>query len=293
MSNPNRTIDKTHLSIDQAELRGFIHRDYIAHCFRWSHVVKFLMQRHRFKEEIIMDIGCGRDLPLPRLMYANKMTDFAYVGIDMNSLTMPEMLQTAVNNGKADIQLMGQTDASLVKPEKIVFNAPTVSVCFEVLEHVHPTICQRLVRNIYDLLAPNGHGFFSTPVWNGSAAANHIHEMKYDTVGALLEFCGFEIVDVFGTFASQSEIEPELYKWERDVINIYEGLARYYDSNVLSTIFAPMFPRQSRNAFWHVRKNPKPFTIRFWNPFDLTGNGVDHLPRPLSQHINAEVLFHG
>jgi hypothetical protein len=28
-----KSIDNTHLSIDQAEERGFIHRDYIAHCF--------------------------------------------------------------------------------------------------------------------------------------------------------------------------------------------------------------------------------------------------------------------
>ena len=29
-----KEIDNTHLSIDQAEARGFIHRDYIAHCLR-------------------------------------------------------------------------------------------------------------------------------------------------------------------------------------------------------------------------------------------------------------------
>lgn len=288
MSNPNRTIDKTHLSIDQAELRGFVHRDYIAHCFRWSHVVKFLMQRHRFKEEIIMDIGCGKDLPLPRLMYANKMTDFAYVGIDMNVLTMPEMLKTAVANGKADIQLMGQTDASLVKEKDLIFEKPTVSVCFEVLEHIHPTICLRLVRNIYHLLADGGHAFFSTPVWNGSAAANHIHEMKYDTVGALLEFCGFEIVDVFGTFASQSEIEPMIYNDSKVLGYAYNRLAEYYDSNVLSIIFAPMFPRQSRNAFWHVRKSPNSGKRKFW---DIDGNGLNSMIRPLSQHPEAEKLF--
>jgi 2-polyprenyl-3-methyl-5-hydroxy-6-metoxy-1,4-benzoquinol methylase len=282
MSNPNRTIDKTHLSIDQAELRGFIHRDYIAHCFRWSHVVKFLMQRHRFKEEIIMDIGCGRDLPLPRLMYANKMTDFAYVGMDMNPLTMPEMLKTAVVNGKADIQLMGQTDASKVQAKDIVFEAPTVSVCFEVLEHVHPTICQRLVRNIYALLADNSHAFFSTPVWNGSAAANHIHEMKYDTVGALLEFCGFEILAHFGTFASQSEIEPKIHEY--NLTSWYEKLSNYYDSNVLSTIFAPLFPEQSRNVIWHCRKSK---TV----PYEGVFGPIEGLPRPLSQHPEAEKLF--
>lgn len=282
MPNPDRVIDKTHLSIDQAEIRGFIHRDYIAHCFRWSHVVKFLMQRHRYAEEIILDIGCGKDLPLPRLMYANKMTDFAYVGIDMNDLEMPDMLSTAVKNGKADIQLMPNTDASLVKENDLEFKAPTVAVCFEVLEHVHPRICHRLVSNIHSLLADGGDAFFSTPVWNGSAAANHIHEMKRTTVGSLLESCGFQILDHWGTFASQSEIEP-LIRSVPARNDAYDRLAGYYDSNVLSTIFAPMFPEGSRNCLWHVRKRTQLFPLQFPQG--------DRMPRPLSQHPNAEELF--
>lgn len=279
MPNPNRVIDKTHLSIDTAEERGFIHRDYIAHCFRWSHVVKFLMQRHRFREEIILDIGCGKDLPLPRLMYANKMTNFAYVGVDMNDLSMPEMLKTAVANGKADIQLLGRTDASKITDKDLVFKAPTVGVCFEVLEHVHPAICQRLVRNLYSLLANGADLFVSTPVWNGSAAANHIHEMKHDTVGTLLEFCGFEHVKHFGTFASQSEIEPAIKKGMCG--GLWDALAEYYDSNVLSTIFAPAFPLQSRNCLWHVKKIGRPSTIFLQK----------ELPKPISQHPDAEELF--
>ena len=147
------------------------------HSLRWSHVVRFLMQRHRYKEEIILDVGCGKDMPLPRLMYSNKMTDFAYIGVDANELTMHEALATAVKNGKADIQLMGRTDASKITRHHIQFKPPTVAVCFEVLEHVHPAICRRLVKNVYDLLEDGGHAFFSTPVFNGSAAGNHINEM--------------------------------------------------------------------------------------------------------------------
>lgn len=280
MPNPNRTIDKTHLSIDQAETRGFIHRDYIAHCFRWSHVVKFLMQRHRYKDEIILDVGCGRDQPLPRLMYANKMTDFAYVGVDMNDLEMHPTLSTAVKNGKADIQLMGRTDASKITRDDLEFNPPTVAVCFEVLEHVHPAICRRLVRNVWDLLNDRGDAFFSTPVWNGSAAANHINEMKLETVGALLESCGFEILSYYGTFASQSEIEP-LIRSVPGRADAYDRLSQYYDSNVLSTIFAPMFPHGSRNCLWHVKK---------------TGGASwcfnkDLVPGILGQHPDVEQLF--
>jgi 2-polyprenyl-3-methyl-5-hydroxy-6-metoxy-1,4-benzoquinol methylase len=284
MPNPNRTIDKTHLSIDQAEERGFIHRDYIAHCFRWSHVVKFLMQRHRFKSEIIMDVGCGKDLPLPRLMYANKMTDFAYIGIDMNHLTMPEMLVTAVKNRKADIQLLGGKDASKIKYEELEFEHPTVAVCFEVLEHVHPTICQALVRNVHALLADGGHAFFSTPIYNGSAAANHINEMGRGVLTSLFESVGFNIEANYGTFASQSELIPIIN--ENHMQNIWNALANYYDSNVLSTIFAPMFPHVSRNNLWHLRKLAAPIPKE-----DQAYGDIAMIPKPWGQHPEVEKLL--
>ena len=59
-----KEIDNTHLSIDQAEARGFIHRDYIAHCLRWTHVSKYLHLQARYKTARVIDIGCGKDMPL-------------------------------------------------------------------------------------------------------------------------------------------------------------------------------------------------------------------------------------
>jgi len=252
MPNPNRTIDKTHLSIDLAEERGFLHRDYIAHCFRWSHAVKALMQRHTYKKAIIMDVGCGKDLPLPRLMYANRMTGFAYIGVDMNDLVMPEMLETAINNGKAEIQLMPNRDASLITHNDLEFPLPDFFTMFEVAEHVHPSILRRLLCNLHALGAQKASYYFSTPVFNGGAAANHINEMTYDDFGYALECCGFKHVANYGTFASQTDIGGRV---DKDYPGLMNDLGKYYDSNVLSTIFAPLYPHLSRNAIWHVTKD--------------------------------------
>ena len=52
-----KSVDKTFLSIDNAEERGFLHRDYIAHCLRWTHVVKWLHQGGRYKTARILDVG--------------------------------------------------------------------------------------------------------------------------------------------------------------------------------------------------------------------------------------------
>ena len=62
MSNARgKTVDTTFLSLDNAEERGFIHRDYIAHCMRWTHVIKQLPRGKLYERATIVDAGCGRE----------------------------------------------------------------------------------------------------------------------------------------------------------------------------------------------------------------------------------------
>ena len=101
--------------------------------------------------------------------------------------------------------------------------------------------------------------FFSTPCYNGSAAGNHIAETGYLAFGALLEDLGYQIVDHFGTFASQREYRHLLKSFtyngaETNLEPMFERLREYYDSNVISNIFAPLFPANSRNVLWVLNK---------------------------------------
>ena len=256
-----KSIDNTHLSIDNAEQRGFIHRDYIAHCFRWSYVVKHLLRKHRYKEATILDIGCGREVPLAKLLYSNKMTPKAYIGVDVNKL------QPDFNFGKMApfMNLLGQTDICNIqllegktdifchnKETGDIFDKPTVVTCFEVLEHVEPEHTVRMLQKIREIMDPSGVAIISTPCFNGDAAANHVNEITYEALGTLIQTLGFGISAVHGTFASQRDIEPYLSD-----CNEYWLLKDYYDSNVLSTIFAPLFPEASRNALWVLTQDPQ------------------------------------
>lgn len=272
-----KTIDKTHLSIDNAEERGFIHRDYIAHCHRWSHVVKYLLQKHRYKGATILDIGCGKEVPLAKLLYSNKMTAIdAYIGVDVNKLDPDFNFGSMADN----IQLCGKQDICNLKlsrsnnpdspepfcefPGEYAFNRPTVITCFEVLEHVEPEHTRRILQKIREVLAPGGRAFISTPCFNGKAAANHVNEITYEALGTLIQNLGFGIEGVYGTFASQTDIEPAIARasmggtsHDLDFAKVYELLKEYYDSNVLSTIFAPLFPEHSRNALWVLTRDPE------------------------------------
>lgn len=318
--NPDRVFDKTHLSIDQAEERQLIHRDYLAHCLRWSHTIKHLLKNHRYKDATILDVGCGKEMPLAKALYTNKMTPGLYVGVDVNKMDVPEMLK----GKKIPVRLWAQTDFCSLEakdvgmelgpilegdgtPEsEMDYSRPDLITSFEVLEHVTPAYCRKMLEHMRELVEPN-HGavIISTPCFNGSAAGNHINEMTYEALGALLEDLGFNIESHYGTFASISDYVGELGNDETYVEaiprtspndepapgnefytakGVFNALREYYDSNLLAILFAPLFPAQSRNCLWHltVGKEGDGYERKFPKLVDTPG--------PFSQHADWKQL---
>lgn len=253
MSNPDREFDRTHLSIDTAEERVLIHRDYVAHCLRWSHVVKCLYEKHAYKTARILDVGCGKEMPLAKLLYSNRMSGAEYCGVDLNALTVPPMLVKAHENNKLGIYFLEQTSIIEVNPEDLPW-VPTVITSFECFEHMRPRHARTMLEKLRSFIHDDGVMYFSTPNWNGAAAANHINETKFQAIGAVLQECGWIVDQVYGTFASQRDYLPHLSSVELDVFN---RLAEYYDSNLLSIMLAPLHPRHSRNALWVCKPGEK------------------------------------
>lgn len=270
-----KAIDNTHLSIDVAEDRGFVHRDYIAHCHRWSHVVKFLGQGHRFKTSRILDIGCGKDVPLAKSLYSQKFVVEQYVGVDYNK----KLNLDPFHSGRFPIAAFGEIDFSndvyvsedgeLVVASKQgakTFDIPNIFTCFEVIEHVEPAHARLMLENVHSIMEeryeydvangndePGGHFFLSTPCYDSvvGAAGNHVSEISRLALGALLEDIGFEIVGNYGTFASIRDYEDVLRKDGHGPL--FDNLRKYYDVNLLATIFAPLYPQYARNNLWHLR----------------------------------------
>lgn len=252
-----KAIDNTHLSIDQAEARGFLHRDYIAHCLRWTYVCRHLNRSQLYKTADILDIGCGKEVPLAKLMYSSRLIPEtgSYTGVDVNKLSVPEMFHT----GKFDIELIGETDVCEHDFGQSTFRIIT---CFEVMEHVEPEHTFRMLKTIERLLEDEGEAIISTPCYDHltGAAANHVNEMSYEAFGALIEAAGLNIKASYGTFASIKDYAHRLQPAEAV---LFEKLRGYYDTNYLATIFAPLFPAQSRNALWHLTKSSQEFS---WSP---------------------------
>ncbi len=282
MAHANREFDKTSLTIDTAEERILIHRDYLAHTLRWTHVAKCLMAKKSYHKSRVLDIGCGKEFPLAKMMYSNRMTDSSYVGVDLNSLALPPMLQKAKESGamrihvkpKFDVTKMTmddlpwyRTDALTQVKTKI---SPTHIVCFEVFEHMHPRHAVTMLKRIWEVMDNDTTLFFSTPCYNGKAAANHINETTYHAMAAILLDNGFWIKDCFGTFASIADYRGHM---NREQIEMFNRLREYYDTNLLAILWAPLFPENSRNCIWICKKKERPKQGTLWT-----------VPEPWSQH---------
>lgn len=244
-------------------------------------------------------------MPLARLLYVNKMTPRLYVGVDANDFQIPEMLK----GKKIVLKVWTETDLCTLEKHEVGLSEevsecsqgnktfdlhlPNTLVCFEVLEHVTPEHCRRMLQHFLELTSEDCNYFISTPCYNGSAAGNHINEMTYSALGGLLEDLSYHVVGVWGTFASISDYQNLLdnvvtFDWQTGKINsstnlvpIFNALRNYYDTNVLATIFAPLFPDKARNCLWHLTRKVGD-AVKQERLFSSLGT----MPTPWSQHPN-------
>lgn len=271
MSNKaGKSIDTTFLSVTWAAKRGFIHRDYIAHCLRWTHVIKDLRRSSRYKEAVVWDIGCGRELPLAMAMYTDRTSPRYYVGTDYGPI-LPEQVATLTKTGKFRGEFCQHVDAaefdwSLTDAP----SEPTDVVCFEMVEHIEPAHVVKLLRHIYATISDTSTLWLSTPCWNYvDCADNHVNEMTYEALGACLEACGFEVVKTWGTFSSQNDYKSFMTPAQAE---IFVKLKDYFDSNTLSCIMGPIMPASmARNCLWQCKRSSAAYAPQFAPFTELTG----------------------
>ena len=130
---------------------------------------------------------------------------------------------------------------------------------FEVAEHVSRSRVPKFLDNILKHCNERTLVLLSTPCFSEKigAADNHTYdgqdgfgirrqELTREELKELIE-PRFNIEENYGTFASQKDYKPHMTDSELDMFN---RLSKYYDTNLLSVIFAPLFPAQSRNNIW-------------------------------------------
>lgn len=234
-----REFDTT--SLRESGHGQIVHRDYAAHFFRWGFAKKRYIV-HDVTE--VLDVGCGPDVPLMKVLLGGgpHLLPKHYTGVDLNNIRYKGSPSRATLIGNFNFL----DEYPKLKPEyDLITN-------FEVIEHMPVEKGAELLRTFAHLVSPTGHVLLSTPVYNGMAARNHIHEYTIPELRAAIEKAGMKVVQRYGTFASFHEIKKAA---KPEHLATLMDLKTYYDGEVLATFLAPLYPDASRNNLWVLQKN--------------------------------------
>jgi len=241
--------NKTQLNPEQVFKRHVFHRDQFAHYLRWTHVLK----RAKIGQNVL-DFGCGTG-NLAEVFYRNRYKLNSYIGLDIKGSSIDSAQEKF---SKVDWIKFFQHD--LVKSKFDYGKKWNIITSFEVIEHVGKNNAKKYLENIIKHCNKDTEILLSTPNYDEKvgAALNHtydsgngveVQEFKHETLEKILKEY-FVIKEKYGTFASQKDYKPLLSTWQE---KMFKELKKYYDSNLISNIMAPMFPKESRNCLWVLK----------------------------------------
>lgn len=214
-----------------------VHRDYAAHFFRWGWVTRELNN-----DLEVLEVGCGPEYPLTKVVQISPQSlPKRYVGVDLNPLTKIPQLRWA--EFKGDFNFV-ERYTELGQFDRVV--------CLEVIEHMTRPLGDRLLAGIRECLRPGGSLYLSTPVFNGKAALNHIHEYTIPELAEAIADAGLTVEQRFGTFASYHDIKKAA---RPEHLEVLDALRAFYSTDVTACFLAPLYPDASRNNFWVIRRN--------------------------------------
>jgi len=255
----DREFDQTYLS---TEKHGkLVHRDWIAHAMRWGFA-------HRFcKGKRVLDVGCGPEWNLGKVLCCHGNMGIRpehYVGVDLSNI---EERSTKYYTVRGDVDFTAPLTAGIFEMEHGDFD---VVCCFEVIEHMSRVAGERLLENMRLACRDDGVVLISTPRNEGhKPARNHLHEYGTEELQACIEAAGLKVDRRFGTFgdvvklrkAISKEIETRCsiddardtfkkMKKKAAHLHTFNDLHDYYSDDVLSCIFAPLYPDACKNNLW-------------------------------------------
>lgn len=230
-------FDKSDLTKSDA-----VHRDYAAHFFRWSFALRYVNDKTH-----VLDVGCGSDTPMAKAIHwrFTGKRPASYVGVDLGRLPRaPNYRQWATFLPEFDFTRRWRELAEVYRPFDLI-------VCFEAIEHMPVAAGARLLAGARQLLAHDGVMLLSTPVFNGRAAKNHIHEYTIPELERAIARAGLAVERRCGTFASYPAMKKACGPEELRLLN---ELRTYYDDEVAACFLAPKYPDAARNNLWVLRR---------------------------------------
>jgi len=237
------TVDEYNTTSLRPSRRSIIvDRDYLAHVLRWSYVTKLIARRSTDdRPYVILDIGCGIEAPLPAVIayhsYLARGRPIEYHGVDVGPITpLVERPWTTFYPNTDALEWDPGTRGDLV-------------VCFETIEHMPRDRGIALLRRLRHLVRPDGLVLLSTPVRSGDRMPrNHVYEWSLTDLMSACLSAGLDPTSVYGTFMDVDTV-ARLSRENPALREVWGRLSHYYCNEVLSCLFAPLFPFHAKSVF--------------------------------------------
>ncbi|RLF65188.1 MAG: hypothetical protein DRN26_05790 [Thermoplasmata archaeon] len=234
------------------EKRKRIHRDYLAHLFRFYFVGRLIKRGMR-----ILDVGAGTGA-LAETLYRNMLKPEHYLAVDIKPSHI-QKLTDLISKVNFDMSVI-KAD---IRTERFAAAYPEyfdVVCCFEVIEHFEsywdkPEYLTNVLEQMKYAVKPEGVILLSTPNYDGKhKAKNHIYEYTEEELETIFQKHALKVEKKFGTFMSLGRPKQAKQILSECEYEVYSKLYEYYNSSILSVMFAPLHPSESRNILWVLRK---------------------------------------
>jgi len=259
-----RTFDQTFLDPEDES----VHRDVAGHAGRWyfaargphpdildeipygvsymEHFLKYGINKKPFvvhEETDVLDVGCGPKRPLLLALFGGigpYPLARSYTGVDLNKVKQTRHARSKIYDETNFFEKWVQ-----IKQERGPFDLITN---FEVIEHMPAAQGHEMLSIFRQLLRDDDSRILlSTPVFDGMRAKNHIHEYTIEKLQSFVEAAGLKTYKRYGTFANVAALRQGM---KPEHVAAMKALGEYYGNDVLSTIFAPLYPDLARNNLW-------------------------------------------
>jgi hypothetical protein len=229
-----RRFDQTQLRASKFGYR--VHRDYAAHFFKWGFATRLIGP-----SDLVLDVGCGQDIPLMQVLsMGGRYVPEVYTGVDLNKIDRHTTPWATVLDRFNYVDRWGE----------LPNGHWTVGVSIEVLEHMSSADGRTMLEGLRCNLRHDGRLILSTPVFNGKAAKNHVHEYTVHELLNLFLSTGWAVEQRYGTFASYRDLKANATAPHLEVL---EGIRKFYSDEVAACFLAPLYPDISRNNVWVLR----------------------------------------
>lgn len=251
-------MDKTQIEATTYQMRNF-YRQMGDGFFSVLDVMNYI-QHHQIvkwckKGDKVLDVCCGRGLLLPMLRYQRK--DIAgYVGVDIEPKNAVYLHQRVTDNKPITPNEYYPFPVSFVESnvgvmsEKLLPQRFDMIVYTSAIEHMQKETGQASLIECRKVSKPGTTLILTCPNTPedqdgyDTQYAAHVYEWKRSELLEGLQKAGFQVVTEWGILIDKKDLHDK--GEELGLLRLIERLEKFIPSEWLLPVFAPMFPKESK-----------------------------------------------